>query len=125
MFTELRPAFVITRRELADHLRDWRIISPLLLLVLMLPYLMNYLSERLISFASQYGQEVNTGQLYPFLLMVVGFFPITVALVLALESFVGEKERRSLEPLLNSPLSDAQIYLGKLMAALIPPLLAS
>lgn len=125
MFTELRPAFVITHRELVDHLRDWRIVSPLLLLVFLLPYLMNYLSDRLISFALQYGQEVNTGQLYPFLLMVVGFFPITVALVLALESFVGEKERRSLEPLLNSPLSDEQIYLGKLIAALIPPLLAS
>lgn len=125
IFTEIRPALVITRRELVDHLRDWRIVSPLCLLVILLPYFMNYLADRLISFASQYGQEVKTGQLYPFLLMVVGFFPITVALVLALESFVGEKERRSLEPLLNSPLSDAQIYIGKLIAALIPPLIAS
>lgn len=125
MFIDLRPACAIARRELADHLHDWRIISPLLLLVFVLPLLMNYLSGRLITFALQYGQEVKTGQLYPFLLMVVGFFPITVALVLALESFVGEKERRSLEPLFNSPLSDVQIFLGKLLAALVPPILAS
>ena len=46
------------------------------------------------------------------LLMVVGFFPISVSLVIALESFVGEKERHSLEPLLSSPLTDAELYLG-------------
>lgn len=125
MLTNLRPALVITRREIADHLRDWRIVSPLTVLVLLLPFLMNYLSNRLIGLASQYGQQVKPDQLFPFLLMVVGFFPITVALILALESFVGEKERRSLEPLLSSPLSDSQVYLGKLLAALIPPLLTS
>jgi uncharacterized membrane protein SpoIIM required for sporulation len=57
--------------------------------------------------------------------MVVGFFPISVSLVIALESFVGEKERHSIEPLLCSPLTDGQLYLGKLLAAMVPPLLAS
>jgi uncharacterized membrane protein SpoIIM required for sporulation len=61
----------------------------------------------------------------PFLLMVVGFFPISFSLVIALETFVGEKERRSLEPLLATPLSDAQLYLAKTLAAMIPPLLAA
>ena len=56
---------------------------------------------------------------------MVGFFPISVSLVIALESFVGEKERRSIEPLLCSPLTDGQLYLGKLLAAMVPPLLAS
>jgi uncharacterized membrane protein SpoIIM required for sporulation len=50
---------------------------------------------------------------------------VQVSLVIALESFVGEKERLSIEPLLSSPLSDWQIYLGKLFAALVPPLLTS
>jgi uncharacterized membrane protein SpoIIM required for sporulation len=57
--------------------------------------------------------------------MVVGFFPISVSLVIALESFVGEKERRSIEPLLSSPLTDLQLYLGKLLAVMVPPLMAS
>jgi uncharacterized membrane protein SpoIIM required for sporulation/ABC-type transport system involved in multi-copper enzyme maturation permease subunit len=125
MMDSLRPAFVITRREVRDHFRDWRIISPILLLIIMLPLLMNYASVRFLDFADRYGAQIEIEQVFPFLLMVVGFFPVTVALVLALESFVGEKERHSLEPLLSSPLTDFQIYFGKLMAALIPSLMAS
>ena len=125
MLDNLRPAFVVTRREMRDHFRDWRIIGPILLLVLLLPVLMNYTSARFLSLVEDYGALIEVDQLFPFLLMVVGFFPITVALVLSLESFVGEKERRSIEPLLSSPLTDFQLYFGKFLAALIPPLLAS
>jgi len=125
MSDNLRPALVVMRREVRDHFRDWRILGPILLLILLLPIFMNFASGRFLDFSDRYGASINPGQIYPFLLMVVGFFPITVALVLALESFVGEKERRSLEPLLSSPLTDFQIYFGKLLAALIPALLAS
>ncbi|MBE9475177.1 MAG: ABC transporter permease subunit, partial [Chloroflexi bacterium] len=125
MLDKLRPAFVVTRREVRDHFRDWRIMAPILLLVIMLPLLMNYASSRFLTFADRYGAQIEADQVFPFLLMVVGFFPVTVALVLALESFVGEKERRSIEPLLSSPLSDFQLYFGKLLAALIPSLMAS
>jgi uncharacterized membrane protein SpoIIM required for sporulation/ABC-type transport system involved in multi-copper enzyme maturation permease subunit len=125
MLDKLRPALVITRREVRDHFRDWRIIGPILLLIIMLPLLMNYGSNRFLSFADRFGAQIEVDQVFPFLMMVVGFFPVTVALVLALESFVGEKERHSIEPLLSSPLTDFQIYFGKLLAALIPSLLAS
>jgi uncharacterized membrane protein SpoIIM required for sporulation len=52
----------------------------------------------------------------------VGFFPISISLVIALESFAGERERLSLEPLLATPLTDSQLYLGKMVASLVPPL---
>jgi ABC-type transport system involved in multi-copper enzyme maturation permease subunit len=120
-----RLAWVIARRELGDHLRDWRIVTPIVFLVAALPVLMDYISRRLLDLAAGYGADIRPEQIYPFLLMVVGFFPVSVALVLALESFVGEKERRSLEPLLSSPVSESELYLGKLIASLIPPLAAS
>ncbi len=78
-----------------------------------------------MGFVERYGAPVIGDRLIPFLLMIVGFFPISVSLVIALESFVGEKERRSIEPLLSSPLSNGQLYLGKLLAAMVPPLIAS
>jgi uncharacterized membrane protein SpoIIM required for sporulation len=59
------------------------------------------------------------------MLMIVGFFPISISLVIALETFVGEKERRSLEPLLSTPLTNTELYIGKTLSSMIPPLAAS
>ncbi|MDH5506680.1 MAG: stage II sporulation protein M, partial [Anaerolineae bacterium] len=87
--------------------------------------IMNSTAERAVNFVGRFGADIIGERLIPFLLMIVGFFPISVSLVIALESFVGEKERGSIEPLLTSPLSDWQLYLGKLIAVMVPPLLAS
>lgn len=122
---DLRKALVITRREIRDQFRDWRIMAPIIVLTLFFPGLMNFTAQRAVGFVETYGAEIIGERLIPFLLMVVGFFPISVSLVIALESFVGEKERRSIEPLLSTPLTDRQLYLGKLMAVLFPPLAAS
>ncbi|HEY5573703.1 MAG TPA: stage II sporulation protein M [Anaerolineales bacterium] len=125
MLAELRPALIITRREIRDQFRDWRIIIPILVLTVLFPSLMNFTAHQAANFVQRYGATAVGDRLMPFLLMVVGFFPISVSLVIALESFVGEKERHSIEPLLCSPLSDWQLYLGKLLAATVPPLIAS
>ena len=125
MVNSLRMALVITRREVRDQFRDWRIIFPVVVLTLVFPSLMNFTAHQAMSFVQKYDAPIIAERLIPFLLMVVGFFPISVSLVIALESFVGEKERHSIEPLLCSPLSDLQLYLGKLLAAMVPPLLAS
>jgi len=118
-------ALIITRREVRDQFRDWRIIVPILTLTVFFPALMNFTARRAVEFVERYGAPIVGDRLIPFLLLIVGFFPISVSLVIALESFVGEKERRSIEPLLNCPLHDWQIFSGKLLAALVPPLLAS
>ena len=122
---DLKRAFVITKREIRDSFRDWRIIVPILFLTLFFPALMNFTAKAAVDFVSEYGAEIIGERLIPFLLMIVGFFPITVSIVIALESFVGEKERHSLEPLLFSPLSNIQLYLGKVFASTIPPLAAA
>jgi uncharacterized membrane protein SpoIIM required for sporulation len=61
----------------------------------------------------------------PFTALLVGFVPASFALITALESSVGERERNSLESLLAMPLSDRQLYAGKLLAALLVPLAGS
>lgn len=121
----VRFSLLITRREIRDQLRDWRIIFPVLALTVFFPFLMNFTARQILGFVERYGASIIAERLVPFLLMIVGFFPISVSLVIALETFVGEKERGSIEPLLNSPLMDWQIYLGKLLAATVPPLVSS
>ncbi len=125
MLHDIGLALVITRREVRDQLRDWRIIFPVLALTLFFPFLMNFTAEQILGFVNKYGATIIGERLVPFLLMIVGFFPISVSLVIALETFVGEKERGSIEPLLNTPLKDWQLYLGKLLAATVPPLMTS
>ncbi len=121
----LGMALRITRREVRDQFRDWRILAPIILLTLFFPLLMNFTAGQAVAFVAQYGADVIGDRLIPFLLMIVGFFPISISLVIALESFVGEKERHSLEPLLSSPLTDTELYVGKTLAAMLPPLLAA
>jgi len=125
MLNSLRMALVITRREVRDQFRDWRIVFPIITLTIVFPWLMNFTARQAVGFVARYNAPIVAARLIPFLLMIVGFFPISVSLVIALESFVGEKERHSIEPLLVSPLTDRQLYLGKLLAAMVPPLAAS
>jgi len=115
----------LVRREIRDSLRDWRIILPIIVLTVFFPVLMSIVANMALGWVAKYGAAVVGDRLLPFLLMVVGFFPISFSLVIALETFVGEKERRSLEPLLSTPLTDTELYLGKMIAAMAPPLLAA
>jgi uncharacterized membrane protein SpoIIM required for sporulation/ABC-type transport system involved in multi-copper enzyme maturation permease subunit len=122
---DLRMAWLVAWRELRDQLRDWRIIFPMLVLTLILPFLADLGAKAAIDFTTQYGTPLIAERLVPFLLLVVGYFPITVSLVIALESFVGEKERGTIEPLLVTPLKDWQLFTGKLIAGTAAPLVTS
>lgn len=59
-----------------------------------------------------------TFMLIPFFLMVA----IINSMVTASNSFVGEKERKTLETLLFAPISIKDLFLGKVLASLIPTL---
>ncbi|MEE4195528.1 MAG: stage II sporulation protein M [Anaerolineae bacterium] len=122
---ELHPAWLIARREVRDQFSDWRVIIPVVLLTAFFPFLMNIVIQQMLQFVEKYGAVIVAERLIPLLLMIVGFFPISMSLVIALETFVGEKERGSIEPLLDSPLKDWQLYFGKMIASTAPPLVGS
>ncbi len=46
--------------------------------------------------------------------------PCIVAVVVAADSFAGEKERRTLEALLYTPLSDLHLFVAKVLSACVP-----
>jgi len=121
----LGMVMTITRREVRDSLRDWRIVVPITILTLFFPVLASATAQAVTNWLAKYGAPLIGTRMVPFLLMIVGFFPISFSLIMALETFAGEKERHSLEPLLAMPLSDGQLYLGKVLAATFVPLLAS
>ena len=51
--------------------------------------------------------------------------PIAISSTSAAFSIVGEKQQRTLEPILATPISDRQFLLGKLLAALAPTVAAT
>ena len=117
--------WLIVRRELRDTFRDWRMITPIVLLTLFFPVLMTWTAGVAQNFVNRFGTPLIAERLIPFLMLIVGFFPMSFSLVIALEAFVGERERKSLEPLLSTPLTDGQLYVGKVIASLVPALLAA
>jgi uncharacterized membrane protein SpoIIM required for sporulation len=125
MINHFRPVGWVVVREVKDQMRDWRIMIPIAFLTAVFPFIIGFVSGQVVQFVQSYDAEIIGEHLIPFFLLVVGFFPVTISLVIAAESFVGEKERRSIEPLLSSPLEDWQMYLGKLIAVVFPPLFGS
>ncbi|HEX9442377.1 MAG TPA: ABC transporter permease subunit, partial [Roseiflexaceae bacterium] len=112
----------ITRREVGDTLTDWRILAPMFILAFILPLLL----VSAANFAIEFIDDPNTVPLLvPFAMLLVGFIPASFSLITALETFVGERERNSLEALLSMPISDEELYLGKLTSSLLPPLLSA
>jgi uncharacterized membrane protein SpoIIM required for sporulation len=125
MRRDFQGILMVARREFVDQLRDWRIVAPMVLLVTLFPFIADDTTRQAISFMNRYGGNLILDHLIPFVVLVIGFFPLSFTLVVALESFVGEKERGTIEPLLSSPLEDRHMYLGKLFVGIITPLVFS
>jgi uncharacterized membrane protein SpoIIM required for sporulation/ABC-type transport system involved in multi-copper enzyme maturation permease subunit len=117
--------WLVARREFTDQFRDWRIVVPMALLVSVFPFIADDTTRQAVNFMSRFGGELILDNLIPFVILVIGFFPLSFTLVVALEAFVGEKERGTIEPLLSSPLEDRHMYLGKLLVGITTPLVFS
>jgi uncharacterized membrane protein SpoIIM required for sporulation len=117
--------WLVARREFQDQLRDWRIVVPMLLMVSIFPFVADNTTRQAVNFMNRFGGDLILDRLIPFAILVIGFFPLSFTLLVALEAFVGEKERGTIEPLLSSPLEDSHMYLGKLLVGVATPLLFS
>jgi ABC-type Na+ efflux pump permease subunit len=57
----------------------------------------------------------------PFFLII----PIMTSSVIASDSFAGEKERKTIEALLATPISDSELLLGKILVSLVPSMIVT
>jgi uncharacterized membrane protein SpoIIM required for sporulation len=117
--------WMVAQREFVDQFRDWRIVVPMFVLVTLFPFIADDTTRQAVNFMNRFGGSLILDHLIPFVVLVIGFFPLSFTLVVALESFVGEKERGTIEPLLSSPVEDRHLYLGKLLVGITTPLVFS
>jgi ABC-type Na+ efflux pump permease subunit len=146
-------AFVVTKRELSEVSRDLNLLLPMLALPTPIAFIggmavvgssrgpANFLGQAVGGLALD---QIPEGQLRPLLyldltdqdaiirvvlkaLMIPLFWvtPVALTSTVAADSFVGEKERNTLEPLLATPISDGQLFLAKLCTAVVPAVLGT
>jgi uncharacterized membrane protein SpoIIM required for sporulation/ABC-type transport system involved in multi-copper enzyme maturation permease subunit len=113
---ERRKAGLVAARDLKDAVSELRLILAMAALTLAIPIGSGSGVRALAEFG---GGTAVVNRLSLVGAFFVVFIPASFSLVLALESFVGERERTTLEVLLSTPLREAEIYAGKVAAVLI------
>jgi uncharacterized membrane protein SpoIIM required for sporulation len=108
---------LVAQRDLGEAAGDLRLVLAMVGLSLAIPIA----SAIGIRALAAYGGGVNdvVERLAVVGAFFVVFLPASFSLVLALESFVGERERSTLEVLLSTPLREAEIYVGKVASVLL------
>lgn len=110
-----RKAFLVASRDLRDAVGEIRLIAAMVALTLAIP-IGAAVGVRGLAYFGGGTAVVNRLSLVGAFFVV--FIPASFSLVLALESFVGERERATLEVLLSTPLRESEIYAGKVAAVL-------
>lgn len=116
-------------------LKDWmeirgnkELLLPIILLPVIFSVAMPFISGiGAIADISDFA-ELGVSTVYEAINMMVNLvlkpmfllIPTMVSMIIASDSFAGEKERKTAETLLVLPISHKELYLGKLLAALIP-----
>src|SRR6266852_5470019 len=110
-----RKAQLVAARDLRDAASELRLIIAMVGLGLAIP-IACAIGVRGLALYGGGTAVVNRLSLVGAFFVV--FIPASFSLVLALESFVGERERTTLEVLISTPLKEAEIYAGKVAAVL-------
>ncbi len=139
---DIRKAYAIAVKDLNEVFSSLEIYGPMLgiplLFSLILPELTFYVTQhsggsvlsKLIAIpASAAGIPAAQGFIFMsfFSVSVLGpiflTMPILTASVIAADSFAGEKERKTAEALLATPIERSELLLGKIIASLTPTIL--
>lgn len=89
----------------------------------MISNLPNYVKDQLVGMTDQ-QILMYVMSLYffaPFFLII----PVMASSVIASDSFAGEKERKTIEALLATPISDSELFLGKMLVSFIPSMIVT
>jgi ABC-2 type transport system permease protein len=135
-------AYAIAVKDLTEVFSSVEIYGPMLgvplFFAVMLPALTFYVTQhsagsvlsKLISTpAAAAGIPATAGLIFMtfFSISVLGpiflTMPILTASVIAADSFAGEKERKTSEALLATPITRSELLLGKIIASLVPTVL--
>src|SRR5260370_2904297 len=114
--------WLIARRAAIDALQDRLSLLMGVAFALIVPVVLVLVILRPMVSGPSADSELSLGDVLAFNLLVVGLLPTSAAIGIASGQFAGEKERGILTPLLASPASNRAIFAGKVLGAIMPPL---
>ncbi|MEM2637267.1 MAG: ABC transporter permease subunit [Candidatus Korarchaeota archaeon] len=145
----LRKALLVFKKDWWEVRRNWEVILPMILLpilfAIVLPTVIMLIAtsspqslEEISAYISQLPEYIRT-QLEGMTLNQVGIYlfavfffapfflilPVMSSSVIASDSFAGEKERKTIEALLATPLSDSELLFGKILVSFIPSMITT
>ena len=139
----MRRIRALIGKELVDQLRNRAALVPVVvvtLVSLIMPFMIIFVIPRLSGqtlardpdlarvsrVVGAHGSLAADGQIQYFLfqqfLTLFLMTPITGAMALASHSIVGEKQARTLEPLLATPITTVELLIAKVLGAVLPTL---
>ena len=116
MKLDRRKVLLVAERDFRDAAGDLRLALAMAGLAAVVPVGVGFAIRALVVFGGGLTDLVQRVSIVGAFFVV--FLPASYSLVLALESFVGERERATLEVLLSTPLREAEIYAGKVASVL-------
>lgn len=142
----LRKVALVFSKDWLEIRRNWQVLFPLLVIPLvfavMLPLMVIGSTVSVPAQASTYGLQtllktlpvhvkdeiaaMTARQAIIYIVSIYFFAPIFLVIpimassIIASDSFAGEKERRTVEALLATPLSDSEMLLGKMLVSFAP-----
>ena len=148
----VQKAMLVFRKDWQEVSRNWQVILPIVIVPLMISVLLPVILTAIPSLATTPGTpfsgfetmienlpnyiqeqlEGMTQQQVMIYIMALYFFapffliiPLMASSVIASDSFAGEKERKTIEALLATPMSDGELFLGKMLVSFIPSMIVT
>lgn len=148
----IKKIMLVFKKDWKEIKRNWQILAPIFVIPFMISVLLpvfilstpGIISMPTVSLAGVEklmknlpkniqaeieGMNIREALIYIMLqYFMIPFFliiPIMVSNVIASDSFAGEKERKTIEALLATPISDSELFLGKVLVAFIPAVVAT
>lgn len=147
----MHKAWLVFRKDWLEIKRNWQVLLPIIIMPLIFavifPVIITFISNAptqnmsttdVASLIANLPADIQTqlAQMTPIQItvyvMVLYFFapffliiPVMASSVMASDSFAGERERKTIEALLATPISDSELLMGKILVSFIPAMLVT
>lgn len=110
----MKLAFVVMRHEASELIRNKQLIIPITIFPLIVSVIVPVVGVQYRSLTGFYEMYIETAFI-PMFLMI----PVALPTSISAYSIVGEREAKTIEPLLVTPITNAELLVGKSLTAFV------